>query len=69
MKIINKTKGKLFRKVVNIADRVDIWFRNNFNVNMKQKALELSQDNIPMSRLDATIGVKLNIIENKKSGK
>jgi hypothetical protein len=69
MKIINKTKGKLFRKVVNIADRIDIWFRNNFNVNMKQKALELSQDNIPMSRLDATIGVKLNIIENKKSGK
>jgi hypothetical protein len=69
MKIINKTKGKFFRKVVNIADRIDIWFRNNFNVNMKQKALELSQDNIPMSRLDATIGVKLNIIENKKSGK
>ena len=69
MKIINKTKGKLFRKVVNIADRIDIWFRNNFNVNMKQKALELSQDNIPMSRLDATIGVELNIIENKKSGK
>jgi len=69
MKIINKTKGKLFRKVVNIADRIDIWFRDNFNVNMKQKALELSQDNIPMSRLDATIGVKLNIIENKKSGK
>ena len=69
MKIINKTKGKLFRRIVNIADRIDIWFRNNFNVNMKQKALELSQDNIPMSRLDATIGVKLNIIENKKSGK
>jgi hypothetical protein len=29
---------------------------------MKQKALELSQDNIPMSKLDKTIGVKLNIV-------
>ena len=69
MRAFNRVKGKFFRKLVNLADRIDVWFRDRYNVNMKQKALELSQDNIPMSRLDATIGVKLNIIENKKSGK
>lgn len=50
---------------MNLADRIDVWFRSNFNVNMKQKALELSQDNIPLSRLDKTIGVHLNIVESE----
>jgi hypothetical protein len=62
MRILNKWKGKIFRKAIDIADRVDIWFRDNFNVNMKQKALELSQDNIPMSRLNKTIGVNLGTV-------
>jgi len=64
MKIFNRIKGKLFRKLVNLADRIDVWLRDRYNVNMKQKALEISQDNLPMSRLDKTIGVHLNIVEN-----
>jgi len=64
MRMLNRLKGKLFRKLVNFADRVDIWFRTKYNVNLKQKALELSQDNLPMSRLDKTIGVNLNIVES-----
>ena len=66
MRTLNRWKGKIFRKAVNIADRIDIWFRNNFNVNMKQKALELSQDNIPMSKLDKTIGVHLGTVYKPK---
>jgi len=66
MRSLNRLKGKLFRKLVNLADRIDVWFRSNFNVNMKQKALEISQDNIPISRLDKTIGVHLNIVEEEK---
>jgi hypothetical protein len=65
MRAFNRVKGKLFRKLVNLADRIDVWFRDRFDVNMKQKALELSQDNIPLSRLDKTIGLHLNIVENK----
>ena len=65
MRAFNRVKGKFFRKLVNLADRIDVWFRSNFNVNMKQKALELSQDNIPLSRLDKTIGVHLNIVESE----
>jgi hypothetical protein len=65
MRAFNRVKGKLFRKLVNLADRIDVWFRSNFNLNMKQKALELSQDNIPLSRLDKTIGVHLNIVESE----
>jgi len=66
MRAFNRVKGKLLRKAINIADRIDIWFRNNFNVNMKQKALELSQDNIPMKKLDKTIGVHLGTVNKTK---
>lgn len=66
MRSLNRLKGKLFRKLVNLADRIDVWFRSNFNVNMKQKALELSQDNIPISRLDKTIGVHLGTVDKEK---
>jgi len=63
MRAVYRFKGKLFRKLVNIADRVDIWFRNKFNRSPKQKALEMSQDAIPMRKLDKTIGKKLGIME------
>ena len=61
MKQFNKIKGRLFRKLINLADNIDIWFRNNFNVNLKQKALEVSQDSIPLSKLDDTIGKAIDI--------
>ncbi len=63
MRIVNRGFGKVFRKVVNIADRVDIWFRKTFNTSPKQKALELHQDSIPLKKLDNTIGKKLGIFE------
>jgi|TARA_R110002153_G_scaffold180328_2_gene333784 hypothetical protein len=66
MRAFNRVKGKLLRKAINIADRIDIWFRNNFNVNMKQKALELSQDNVSMKKLDKTIGVHLGTVHKLK---
>ena len=66
MKAFNRVKGKLFRKLVNLADRIDVWFRDRYNVNLKQKALELSQDNIPLSRLDKTIGVHLGTVNKEK---
>ena len=66
MRAFNRVKGKLLRKAINIADRIDIWFRNNFNVNMKQKALELSQDNVSMKKLDKTIGVQLGTVHKLK---
>ena len=66
MRAFNRVKGKLLRKAINIADRIDIWFRNNFNINMKQKALELSQDNVSMKKLDKTIGVHLGTVHKLK---
>lgn len=66
MKVLNRWKGRIFRKLVNFADRIDIWFNSKFNVNLKQKALELSQDNMPMSRLDKTIGVHLGTFYEDK---
>jgi hypothetical protein len=66
MRAFNRVKGKFFRKLVNLADRIDVWFRANFNVNMKQKALEITQDNIPLSHLDKTIGVHLGTVNKEK---
>lgn len=65
MKWFNKLKGKLFRKVINIADNVDIWFKQRYNVNLKQIALEQSQDHIPISKLDNSIGKALGIKKAK----
>ena len=66
MRVLNRWKGRIFRKLVNFADRIDVWFNSRFNVNLKQKALELSQDNMPMSRLDKTIGVHLGTVHEDK---
>ena len=68
MRFFYRLKGKLFRKIVNIADRIDIWFNNKFNVNLKQKALEVAQDKIPLSHLDKTICSHLKIKTGEKNG-
>ena len=64
MKLFNKLKGRMFRKLINIADNIDIWFKQRYNVNLKQIALEQTQDRIPLSKLDNTIGKALDIIPN-----
>ena len=62
MRWFNKFKGKLFRKLINIADNIDIWFKRRYNINLKQIALEQTQDRIPLSQLDKTIGKALDIM-------
>ena len=55
-------KRKLFRKLVDIADRVNIWFTGSFNLNPKRRVLEIQQDlQITMQDLDNTIGKALEI--------
>lgn len=61
MRWFSRVKRRMFRKLIDIADTIDIWFKARYNVNMKQKALELSQDNIPLTKLDSTIGKALSI--------
>lgn len=54
-------KGKLFRKVVNIADRVNVWFLENLSIDPKRVAMEQAQDLVPLKRLDKTIGKSLGV--------
>ena len=52
-------KRKLFRKLVDIADTVNIWFRDTFNIDPKRKVLEAKQDMLTVKQLDDTIGKAL----------
>ena len=56
MKIISR---KTFRKVVDISDRLNIWFKNVFGLDAKRKVLDKKQDMITMRELDRTIGKAL----------
>ena len=58
MKIISR---KTFRKVVDISDRLNIWFKNTFGLDAKRKVLEAKQDLTTMDELDNTIGKALGI--------
>ena len=58
MKIISR---KTFRRVVNISDRLNIWFKNTFGLDAKRKVLEAKQDLTTMDELDNTIGKALGI--------
>lgn len=49
-------KRKLFRMAIDIADRINVWFRDTFNVDPKRKVLESKQDLLTMKQLDSTIG-------------
>ena len=59
-------KHKLFRKLVNLSDRFDCWYRENFSVSPKEAALALRQEAITMGKLDDTIGKSINIREHKE---
>ena len=56
MKLISR---KIFRKVVDVSDRLNIWFKNVFGLDAKRKVLEKKQDMITMRELDRTIGKAL----------
>lgn len=59
LKIINKRK--LFRWLINWADRVNIWIEDVFNLNAKRKVLEAKQDLVSVEELENTIGKSLGI--------
>ncbi len=58
MKIISR---KTFRKVVDVSDRLNIWFKKVFGLDAKRKVLETKQNLITMDELDNTIGKALGI--------
>jgi hypothetical protein len=54
-------KRNLFRLVIDISDKVNIWFQDVFGLNPKRKVLEKKQDFVTMRELDNTIGKALGI--------
>ena len=54
-------KRNLFRLVIDISDKVNIWFQDMFGLNPKRKILEKKQDFVTMRELDNTIGKSLGI--------
>ena len=58
MKIVSR---KTFRRVVNIADRLNIWFTRFTGMNAKRTLLEKKQDLTTMQELDNTIGKALGV--------
>ena len=58
MKIISR---KTFRKVVDVSDRLNIWYKKVFGLDAKRKVLETKQNLITMDELDNTIGKALGI--------
>jgi hypothetical protein len=66
MSLINKRK--LFRKLVGIADEIDIWVQRTFKLRPKQATLEAIQDRTTRKNFDDTIGTALGIkVYNDKS--
>ena len=63
MKIISR---KTFRKVVNISDRLNIWFKKTFGLDAKRKVLEAKQDLTTMDELDRTIGQAIGTYKDRR---
>jgi hypothetical protein len=55
-------KRKLFRWAIDVADRVNIFFKDTFNIDPKRKVLEGKQDLLTMKQLDSTIGKAIGAI-------
>jgi hypothetical protein len=55
-------KRKLFRWAIDVSDRINVWFRDTFNVDPKRKVLEGKQDLLTMKQLDSTIGKAIGAI-------
>ena len=54
-------KRHLFRLVIDISDKLNIWIQDVFGFNAKRKVLEKKQDFITLKELDNTIGKSLGI--------
>ena len=55
-------KRKLFRWAIDVADRVNIFFKDVFNIDPKRRVLESKQDLLTMKQLDSTIGKAIGAI-------
>jgi hypothetical protein len=55
-------KRKLFRLAIDIADRVNVFFKDLFNIDPKRKVLEAKQDLLTMKQLDASIGKAIGAV-------
>ena len=55
-------KRKLFRWAIDVADRVNIFFKDVFNIDPKRRVLESKQDLLTMRQLDSTIGKAIGAI-------
>ncbi len=53
--------SKVFRLLVDISDRVNIWCKDVLRIDPKRKVMEKKQDLTSMAELDNTIGKSLNI--------
>ena len=51
----------MFRRVVHISDRINIWFTRFTGLNAKRIVLEKKQDLTTMQELDNTIGKALGV--------
>lgn len=58
-------KRRLFRWAIDVADRVNIWFRDTFKVDPKRKVLEAKQDLLTTRQLDDTIGKAIGAKRHK----
>tara|TARA_B100001013_G_scaffold197599_1_gene119603 strand:+ start:580 stop:819 length:240 start_codon:yes stop_codon:yes gene_type:complete len=66
LKIISR---KTFRKVVDVSDRLNIWFKKVFGLDAKRKVLETKQNLITMDELDNTIGKAIGAYDKFKDRK
>lgn len=54
-------KPKYFRKIIDISDTINIWFRDLFNIDPKRKIMEAKQDLVSVNELDRKIGKSLDL--------
>jgi len=51
----------MFRQVVDVSDRLNVWFKKVFGLDAKRRVLVTAQDLTTMDELDNTIGKSLGI--------
>ena len=51
---------EMFRRIVDISDKMNVWFKSFFNLDAKKRLLEIQQDRKwPVSEMERTIGSSL----------
>ncbi len=51
---------EMFRRIVDISDKMNVWFKSFFNLDAKKRLLEIQQDRKwSVSEMERTIGSSL----------